>query len=92
MKKDVEFLMVNAATKALEYRTKKPAATEEEVIKYVLNYLEVKPELKIIGVASANEVLKIQKLSKSSSEREIMQIFMNNLPKLSASLRDLDKN
>jgi len=86
MKKDVEFLMVNAASLALEYKAKHPSALEEEILKYVLNYLEVKPELKIVSVASANEVLKIQKMSKTLSDKEIMQAFMNNLPKLVASL------
>ena len=50
MKKDVEFMMVNAASKALEYRAKNPTALEEEIIRYVMGYLEVKPNMKIIGV------------------------------------------
>ena len=92
MKKDVEFLMVNAATKALEYKTKNPMALEDEIIRYVINNLGVKPDMKIIGLASANEVLKIKKMSKNSTDKEIMQIFMNNLPKLSTSLQNLDKD
>ena len=92
MKKDSEFLMVNAATKALEYKNKNPMALEEEIIRYVMNSLEVKSEKKIIGIASATEVLKIKKMSKNSTDKEIMQMFMNNLPKLSASLMELDKD
>ncbi len=88
MKKDAEFLMVDAATKALEYKAKNPDAPDEEIIRYVINCLQVKPELKIAGVASANEVLKMQKMSKTLSDKEIMQAFMNNLPKMVASLSE----
>jgi len=91
MKKDAEFLMVNAATKALEYKTKNPMALEEEIIRYIMNTLQVNPDMKIVGLASATEVLKLKKMSKNSTDKEIMQMFMNNLPKLSAGLRDLDK-
>ena len=72
MEKETEFLMVNAATKALDYKKKNPEALEEEIIKYVLNTLDVKPELKIIGVASANEALKIQKMTKNLYRLEFL--------------------
>ena len=73
MKKDVEFMMINAATKALEYRKKNPEALEEEIIRHVMNNLAVKPNMKIIGMASATEVLKIQKISKGSTDKQIIQ-------------------
>ncbi|MDP1729057.1 MAG: hypothetical protein Q8L27_02545 [archaeon] len=88
MEKDVEFLMVNAATKALDYKDKNPEALEEEIIKYVLNTLNVESALKIKGMASANEVLKIKKISKNATNKEVMQMFMNNLSKFSTSLEE----
>lgn len=92
MKKDAEFLMVNAATKALDYKAKNPMALEEEIIRHVMNHLEVKSDMKIVGLASATEALKLKKMSKNSTDKEIMQMFMNNLPRLSASLMEMDKD
>lgn len=88
MEKGVEFLMVNAATKALDYKNKNPEVLEEEIIKYVLDALDVKPDLKIIGVASANEALRIQKMSKNLTNKEVMQIFMNNLSKFASGFEE----
>jgi len=81
MIKDSEVAMVNAAVYALEYQDKHPSADIEEIIRNVIRNLDVlrtKKELKILGVAASNEILKIKKENKGKSHKQLLQIFVNN--------------
>ena len=55
--------MVNTASKALDYQNERPHIEIEEIMKHIILSLgsETKPDLKILGIAAANEVLKMKR-------------------------------
>jgi len=79
--KDSEIVMVNAALFALEYQEKHPYADTEEIIREVinnLNTLRAEKELKRLGIAASNEILKIKKQNKFKNNKQLLQSFINS--------------
>jgi hypothetical protein len=93
MIKDVEIAMVNAANYALEYKDKNYTADVAEIIKQFMKssaYLNMKPGLSIYSVAAISEIMKLKscKESKSKSNRQIMQMFVNTIPEFSKRIQE----
>ena len=81
MIKNSEIAMINAASYALEYQDKNPEADIEEIIRRVMNNLDVlgtKNNLKIFGMAAASEALKLKKENKHKTNKQILQMFVSN--------------
>ena len=81
MIKNSEIAMINSASYALEYQDKNPGADTEEIIQKVIENLEMigtKRELKIFGMAAASEALKLKKENKHKTNKQILQMFINN--------------
>ena len=81
MIKNSEIAMINAASYALEYQDKNPEADIEEIIRRVMNNLDVlgtKNNLKIFGMAAASEALKLKKENKNKTNKQILQMFVSN--------------
>ena len=81
MIKHSEIAMVNAASYALEYQDKNPGAEIEEIIRRViqnLDALRTEKNLKIFGIAAASEALKLRKENKDKTNKQILQMFVNN--------------
>ena len=81
MIKNSEIAMINSASYALEYQDKNPEADIEEIIRGVMNNLDVlgtKNNLKIFGMAAASEALKLKKENKHKTNKQILQMFVSN--------------
>lgn len=81
MIKNSEIAMVNAASYALEYQDKNPEADIEEIIRRViqnLDALRTEKSLKVFGIAAASEILKLKKENKHKTNKQILQMFVNN--------------
>ena len=81
MIKHSEIAMINSASYALEYQDKNPGAEIEEIIRRViqnLDALRTEKNLKIFGIAAASEALKLRKENKDKTNKQILQMFVNN--------------
>ena len=81
MIKNSEIEMVSAASYALEYQDKNPGAEIEEIIRGVMNNLDAlktKNNIKVFGMAAASEALKLKKENKNKTNKQILQMFVNN--------------
>jgi len=81
MIKNSEIAMVSAASYALEYQDKNPRAEIEEIIRGVMNNLDAlktKNNIKVFGMAAASEALKLKKENKNKTNKQILQMFVNN--------------
>ena len=81
MIKNSEIAMISSASYALEYQDKNPGADTEEIIQKVIENLEMigtKRELKIFGIAAASEALKLKKENAHKTNKQILQMFINN--------------
>jgi len=84
MIKNSEIAIVSAASYALDYQDKNPGVDVDEIIQKVienLDVLETKIDLKILGIAAANEALKLKKENKHKTNKQILQIFVNDSKK-----------
>jgi hypothetical protein len=92
MIKDAEVAMVNAATYALEAQEKNIGAGVEEIIKHFIkdSSHDIKPELKVYSIAAINEILKLKgaKENKSKSNRQLIQMFVNNIQDFSQRIEE----
>lgn len=79
-----QVFMVNIASKALEYKNEHPNKSSEEIMRHVILSLdsETNPDLKIFGIAAANEILKMKTTSPQLTDKELLQKLTNNLPKI----------
>ena len=81
MIKNSEIAMVSASSYALEYQDKNPGAEIEEIIRGVMNNLDAlktKNNIKVFGMAAASEALKLKKENKNKTNKQILQMFVNN--------------
>ena len=81
MIKHSEIAMVNAASYALEYQDKNPGADIEEIIRKVIENLDdlrTEKNIKVFGIAAASEILKLKKENKHKTNKQILQMFVNN--------------
>jgi len=81
MIKNSEIAMINSASYALEYQDKNPGAEIEEIIRGVMNNLDAlktKNNIKVFGMAAASEALKLKKENKNKTNKQILQMFVNN--------------
>jgi len=97
MIKNAEVAMVHAANYALDYQDKKYNADVEEIIKQFLkdfNSLDIKPRLKLYSVAAISEIVKIKmsKENKGKSNKQLIQMFVNNIPEFSKGMQEEDSN
>jgi len=78
---DPEIVMINAASKALDYLEKRPHADNEEVMKHVILSFgsDFKQNLRILGVAAANNVLKMKRELPKATTKELLQKLTNNI-------------
>lgn len=86
-----EVAMINAASYALDYRDKNPYVDVEEIIKKVIVNLDsvmIKRDLKVFGIAAANEILKLRKQHKGKTNKQILQIFANNISEFLERLKE----
>ncbi|MCX5703460.1 MAG: hypothetical protein NT066_03095 [Candidatus Omnitrophica bacterium] len=92
MIKDVEVAMVNAATYALEAQERNVGAGVDEVIKHFLkdSSYDIKTELKIYSVAAINEILKLKraKENRGKTNKQLIQMFVNNIPEISRKIKE----
>jgi hypothetical protein len=92
MIKDAEVAMVNAATYALGAQERNPGAGVDEVIKHFLqdSSYEMKSEVKIYAVAAINEILKLKraKENRGKSNKQLIQMFVNNVPEFSRRIKE----
>jgi hypothetical protein len=92
MIKDAEIAMIHAATYALEYQDKKYNADVEEIIKEFLTQFrfEVKPNVKVYSIAAISEIIKLRnsKENKGKNNKQLIQLFMNNLKGLVARINE----
>lgn len=76
-----EIVMINAASYALDYQDKNPGADLEKIVQKVienLDNLRIKKDIKIFGIAAASEALKLKKENKHRTNKQILQMFVNN--------------
>ena len=86
--KDPKIAMTNAALLALDYIKTKNVYEPEEVIKHVMKVSEASPSTKLGALAAANEVIKLKKNNPSFTDKQIMQMLMNNLQNISNRLAE----
>jgi hypothetical protein len=79
MIKDREVAMVNAASMALEYRAKHPRAWDDDAVAHVVKNLRASKEIQIYAIAAANEIIKMRKLDRDSTDKQLLQEFINNV-------------
>jgi len=79
MIKDAEVAMVNAASKTLEIMDINPNAETEVIIRHVLENLDAPSHMKVMGVAAANEVIKLRRAYQDRSDKQILQMFVDNI-------------
>ncbi len=94
MIKDAEIAMVHAANYALEYQDKKYNADVEEIIKQFLKKfsLDIKSGLKIYSVAAINEIIKMKLKNKGKSNKQLIQMFVNNIQNFSKKIEEENSN
>jgi hypothetical protein len=96
MIKDAEVAMVHAASYALEAQDRNIGAGVEEIIKHFLQdfKLEIKSNVKIYSIASINEIMKIKmnRENKGKSNKQLLQIFVKNIPDISRRLQEEESN
>jgi anaerobic ribonucleoside-triphosphate reductase len=92
MIKDVEVAMVHAANYALEAQERNPGADVEQIIKHFLkdSSYDVKSELKIYSIAAVNEILKLKqnKANKGKNNKQLIQMFVKNVPEISRRIKE----
>lgn len=95
MIKDKEVAMVHAADYALEYLNKEPQASAEEIIKKFLRNFEsidIKKEMKLYSVAAISEILKMKNTNKGKLKKELIQIFVKNIPLIISRIDEDSEN
>jgi hypothetical protein len=88
MIKDREIAMVNAATLALEYKSKHPRAWDDDAIAHAFKNLDAESELKIYGLAAATEILKLRKGYKDLADKQILQMFVDDIYHILANVEE----
>jgi hypothetical protein len=48
-------------------------------VAYAMQNLIASSEVKIYGIAAANQIIKMRKLDKESSDKQLLQEFVNNI-------------
>ncbi len=83
-----ELTMVNAATMALEYKEKHPRNWDDDAVAYVLHNLKTPSNLKVYGVAAANEILKLRAAEgfKNLTDKQLLQQFVDNIYAFTAKM------
>jgi len=76
-----EVVMVNAVTLALEYKEKHPRAWDDDAVAHVMKNLNAPADIKLYGVAAANEILKLRASEgfKGLSDKQLIQQFVDNI-------------
>ena len=92
MIKDAEVAMVHAANYALEAQEKNIGADVDEIIKHFLKDSgeDIKRELRIYAVAAINEILKLKraKENKSKTNKQLIQMFVKDIPEFSRRIKE----
>lgn len=90
MIKDAEVAMVHAANYALEAQDRNPHASVEEVIKHFLKEFsfDIKPNVKVYSVAAINSILKMKKLNRGKTNRQLIQAFAKEIPEFSRMIEE----
>ena len=98
MIKDAEVAMVHAANYALEAQERNIGASVDDIIKHFLkdfDSFEIKPGLKLYSIAAISEIMKIKanRENKGKSNKQLLQMFVNNIPEFSRRIsEDEDSN
>jgi Mg/Co/Ni transporter MgtE len=80
-----EMSMLSAAIMALEYYSSKKDLDVSEVIKYVLSKTKEKKS-SIYIIASANEIIRLRKENMQKNDKQIIQLFTDNLKSFKKTL------
>ena len=83
-----KLLMISAASEALKYQNQNPSANSERIIKHVLGSLDSRVDSQISAIAAVNEVLKIREMNHKLSDKQIMQVLMDNIDKILMQTRE----
>jgi hypothetical protein len=75
--KDVKLAMMIAASKAIEYKKKKPYAETEEILRHVMRAVNAHGDAKIGAIAAATRAVKYKEQNPNAKDKEIMQRVMN---------------
>lgn len=75
--KDVKLAMMIAASKAIEYKKKKPQADTEEILRHVMRAVNARGDAKIGAIAAATRAVKYKEQNPGAKDKEIMQRVMN---------------
>jgi hypothetical protein len=96
MIKDAEVAMVNAATYALEAQDRNIGADIDEIIKHFIkdSSHDIKSELKIYSVAAINEIIKLKraKENRNKTNKQLIQMFVKEIPEFSKRLKEESKD
>lgn len=76
-----EVVMINAATMALEYKSKHPRSWDDDAVAHVMKTLVAPADIKLYGVAAATEILKLRASEgfKELSNKQLVQQFVDNI-------------
>jgi hypothetical protein len=89
VKLNPQVFMVNISSKALEYQNEHPNKSTEEIMRHIILSLDsqTNPDMKIFGIAAANEILKMKASFPQLTDKELLQRLTNNLPKIIESAK-----
>ena len=79
-------IMMVAASKALDYKSKKPLAEHNEVIQHVMANVSAVSNMKISAIAAANRALKYKEQNPRANDKEIMQRIMDEASEIIESV------
>lgn len=84
--------MVLAASKMWNFRKENPYASDEEILKYISDYvhsLDIKDQKTKIGmIAAASKALAISKKNRYMTEKQMLRDFMREIPAISESISE----
>jgi hypothetical protein len=81
LENEEKFLMINVATRTLEYTNRHLSEIPEEIIKHMMGLLakEITPDLKLLSIACMDKVIKLKNDNPKIRDRQILQMFMDSM-------------
>lgn len=85
---DPKIAMANAALVALDYIKNKKLSDTDEIIKHVMKVSDASKSTKLPALAAANEAIKLRRKNPELSDKQIMQMMMNNFQSILDQVSD----
>ncbi len=75
----LKMIMINAVSKALNFKNSNPSITDEKVLEHVMDELNVNTKLKIVAIAAVARALKYrsEKGGNEGNDRNVMQRILD---------------